>query len=181
MTSSSLLFTTHFALAFCRAFTSTNMMKSVGLVLLLIATFAYSSVEGSNCGSSVAKAIYEKQVLKDALNACKSDRMGSAALTALAAQATCKDYEFNEANGGKCDEVAAPYMKCVAGKLGYLNYGGSIHYQMIFDQYKSYAVARGTLCKNQYDNGVRVCGTTISNYAFLGKAGCIINAMYQSG
>ncbi|XP_018007362.1 uncharacterized protein LOC108665147 [Hyalella azteca] len=175
------------------------MMKSVGLVLLLIATFAYSGVgslvkerkstqsikkpvvSSSNCGSSVAKAIFEDKVLNDALSACKSDPKGRAALTALRAQATCRDYEIKEDNGGKCDDVAAPYMKCVAGKLGYLKADGSIDGAKILDRYSGVAVARGTLCKNQYDNGVRVCGTTISNYAFLGKLKCITTAMFQSG
>ncbi|XP_018014507.1 uncharacterized protein LOC108671467 [Hyalella azteca] len=157
------------------------MMKSVGLVLLLIATFAYSSVEGKprKCGSSVENAIFENQDLKDALSACKSDPKGSAALAALALTATCRGYNFKVARGDKCDEVVAPYMKCVAGKLGYLKADGSIDGAKILAQYRSYAVARGSICRNEYDFGARHCGTSISNYAFLGRAECLITAMYQ--
>ncbi|XP_018017590.1 uncharacterized protein LOC108674182 [Hyalella azteca] len=176
------------------------MKKSVGLVLLLIATFAYSSVGSpgnkkgtppikykspgvstSECKSSVAMIIFENQDLKNALSACKSDPKGRAALTALRAQATCRDYEFKEDNGGKCNEVAAPYMKCVAGKLGYLKAGGSIDGAKILDRYRNYAVSLGSRCRDLYDSALGKCGTTISNYAFLGKLKCLTTAINQSG
>ncbi|XP_018007360.1 uncharacterized protein LOC108665146 [Hyalella azteca] len=155
------------------------MMKSVGLVLLLIAAFAYSGVEGANsCATVLQNTIWQNADLKAALSACKSDPDGRAALTALGGYAACRGYNFGAVKVGKCDAVAAPYMKCVAGKLGYLKADGSINNAKISDQYKTYAT-RGSLCTDaMYNSAAGKCGT-VTNYAFLVKAECIIKALNQ--
>ncbi|XP_018012891.1 uncharacterized protein LOC108669957 [Hyalella azteca] len=156
------------------------MMKSVGVVLL-IATFAYSGVEGIyRYNSACGKAVYKKLTSNDVYSAtrtCVSDPEGKAALTAIGRYG-CGSYDFI-VGPLKCEVGAAPYMKCVARKLGYLNADGSINNSKILAQYKTYATSAPKCSVAQYDFAVNKCGTTINNYAFLAKVACIAGAADQ--
>ncbi|XP_018011587.1 uncharacterized protein LOC108668844 [Hyalella azteca] len=157
------------------------MMKSVGLFLLLIAAFAYSGVEGANPCATALKAAWLDYTIasgtlrfpNSATSACGADPAGHAAIDAL--RGDCQSYNFSVGDL-KCDVVAAPYMKCVAGKLGYLNDDGSINTKKIFAQYKADATSGRKCSFRQYDFAVAKCGTNIDNYAFLKKVQCIITA-----
>ncbi|XP_018013431.1 uncharacterized protein LOC108670463 [Hyalella azteca] len=158
------------------------MMKSVCLVLLLTAAFAYSGVEGtsgkqvvvktstSGCGKALNNMVASAYDTPNFV-ACKSDPEGSAAWTALSGNPACKDYKFTVGDQ-KCEVLAAPYMKCVAGKQGFLKDDGSIDSTSIIAKYKLWTSSPACDAA-QFDFGVKKCGTTINNYAFLEKAACI--------
>ncbi|XP_018011136.1 uncharacterized protein LOC108668422 [Hyalella azteca] len=146
------------------------MKKSVGLVLLLTAAFAYSGVEGtSGCENGlnyVAATLYERPVF----GVCKSDPEGKASLAALAGNPACKDYKFITRHC-ECEVLAAPYMKCVAGKQGFLKADGSIDSEKIIGLYKMWTSKACDVA--QFDSAAKKCGTEIENYAYLEKAACI--------
>ncbi|XP_018017568.1 uncharacterized protein LOC108674169 [Hyalella azteca] len=148
------------------------MMKSVGFVLLLIATFAYSSVENTIGCKEAIVTMLKNADLKTAQLTCKADPLGLAALTALKGNPDCKDYHLT--NGKRqCEVLAAPFMKCVAGKLGYLRANGTIANNLILALYKASATSRPACDVSRFNFGVKKCGTEIDNYAFLKKAVCI--------
>ncbi|XP_018007355.1 uncharacterized protein LOC108665140 [Hyalella azteca] len=147
-------------------------MKSVGLVLLLAATFACSSVEGANECTTALYSKLRNAAFNSAFSACMSDPAGKAALTAIVGNYGCGGYTFTVGDR-KCEVGAAPFMKCVAGKLGYLKADGSIDNTKILALYKTWATSDPKCKVAQYDSAVKKCGTTINNYAFLAKADCI--------
>ncbi|XP_018010353.1 uncharacterized protein LOC108667794 [Hyalella azteca] len=153
-------------------------LKSVGLVLLLTATFAYSGVDGANACATALNSKLHNADLNSAFSACMSDPAGLAALTAIGGNSGCGGYNF-AVGDLKCEVGAAPFMKCVAGKLGYLNANGSINATKILAQYKTYATSDPTCKVAQYNFAAKKCGTTIKNYAFLAKAACIATATDQ--
>ncbi|XP_047736818.1 spidroin-2-like isoform X3 [Hyalella azteca] len=147
------------------------MMKSVGVVLLLTATFAYSGVEGANGCAKYLNNMLKNADVKTSFPDCMSDPAGQAALTALAGNPDCKGYKFITHNH-KCEVLAAPFMKCVAGKIGVLNAAGSIDNTKILAEYTEWAKGPGCDAA-QFGFGVKKCGMKIKNYAFLKKAACI--------
>ncbi|XP_018011135.1 uncharacterized protein LOC108668421 [Hyalella azteca] len=151
------------------------MMKSVGLVLLLTAAFAYSGVEGTSaCAESINAVLgYESRI--PIINACKVDPKANASLNALAGNPACKDYKFSTRNR-KCEVLAAPCMKWVAKQLGFLTADGSIDNTMIFLQYKAFIKANPACNAAQYDYAVKKCEKKIKNYALIKKAACMANA-----
>ncbi|XP_018012088.1 uncharacterized protein LOC108669292 [Hyalella azteca] len=155
------------------------MMKSVGLVLLLIATFAYSGVDGANACATAFNNKFMNAALSSAFQACRSDPAGLAAITATQGIPVCAGYMGDDVGDIKCQVASAPYMKCVAGKLGYLNADGSINTTKILAQYKTWATSDPKCNVAQYDFAVNKCGTTINNYAFMAKAACIAKATEQ--
>ncbi|XP_018015842.1 uncharacterized protein LOC108672650 [Hyalella azteca] len=154
------------------------MMKSVGLVLLLTAAFAYSGVEGDNACETALSNKAMNAGLDSAYTACRSDPAGLAALKAIEGIPVCAGYMWF-AGDIKCEVAAAPYMKCVAGKLGYLNANGSINNTKILAQFKTWATSDPNCNVAQYNFAANKCGTTINNYAFVAKAVCIILATDQ--
>ncbi|XP_018018906.1 uncharacterized protein LOC108675409 [Hyalella azteca] len=148
------------------------MMKSVCHLLLLAATFAYASAEGSLACSKYLSFTLVTSVDQPAFIDCKSDPAGRAALTALASGTRCSDYKFY--NGEIfCQIAAAPYMKCVAGKLGWLKADGSIDSAKVLAKLKSVVTYNPSCRAAQYDFAVKQCGTTINYYAFLEKVACL--------
>ncbi|XP_018009575.1 uncharacterized protein LOC108667102 [Hyalella azteca] len=154
------------------------MMKSVGLVLLLTATFAYSGAEGTNACANALNNNVMNADLNSAFSACMSDPAGLAALTAIGGNSGCGGYNF-AVGALKCEVGAAPFLKCIAGKLGYLNADGSINNTKILAQFKTWATSDPKCNVAQYNFAVNKCGTTINNYAFLAKAACIATATDQ--
>ncbi|XP_018011318.1 uncharacterized protein LOC108668588 [Hyalella azteca] len=148
------------------------MRISLGLVLLLTAGFAFSGVEGVTACARALVIMLRNTEKASASIECKSDPKGSAALTALAGDPVCKNYKFTVGDQ-KCEILAVPYMKCVAGKLGILNDDGSINNTKILAKFKSYATSKPGCDAPEYDFGAKKCGTQINNYAFLKKAACI--------
>ncbi|XP_018020621.1 uncharacterized protein LOC108676989 [Hyalella azteca] len=149
------------------------MMKSVGLVLLLTAAFANSGVEGHSianaCAAALSRKVTDEINMGDPLYAC----MSTPAWSAVARVSGCENSNF--AYGPpKCQVLAAPFMKCVAGKSGYLNADGSINNTKILAQFKTWATSDPKCNITQYDFAVKKCGTTINNYAILPKAYCIV-------
>ncbi|XP_018007021.1 uncharacterized protein LOC108664840 [Hyalella azteca] len=154
------------------------MMKSVGLFLLLTATFAYSGVDGANACATALDGKLIGAGLNAAYTACRSDPVAFAALKATAAIPVCARYVFTVGDR-KCEVAGAPFMKCVAGKLGYLKADGSIDNKKVLDQFKTWATSNPKCSVAQYNFAASKCGSTIDNYAFVAKSACIINATYQ--
>ncbi|XP_018017228.1 uncharacterized protein LOC108673860 [Hyalella azteca] len=154
-------------------------MKSVRLVLL-IATFAYSGVDGYRPKSACGKALYYNLTSNSqvkAVKTCASDPLADAAVKAIASYG-CAKYAFQE-GPLKCEVGAAPFMKCLAGKLGYLKADGSIDNMKILAQYRRDATRDPACNAARYNFAENKCGTTIDNYAFLAKMACLAAAADQ--
>ncbi|XP_018026925.1 uncharacterized protein LOC108682298 [Hyalella azteca] len=150
-------------------------MKSFRLVLLLSATFACSSVEGEQACTTAIKNNLNYTALNSAFHACALDPAGRAALIKNSGK-LCAHYDYFTGDI-TCEIQAAPFMKCAAKKLGYLDSDGSINSEKILAEYKTYAKSDKKCNVDQYNFGVDTCGTTIKNYAFLAKAACIFRKM----
>ncbi|XP_018009210.1 uncharacterized protein LOC108666796 [Hyalella azteca] len=161
-------------------------MKSVGLVLLLIAAFAYSGVEGANACETALKSkwtlyngIRGNSVPISVVDACLLDPAGRAALVAGQGYSGCQGYNYYEGGDIKCDVLFAPFWKCIAAKLGYLKTNGSIEQKKILAQFKADATSDPKCSVAQYNFAVKKCGTTIKNYNFLKKVQGIATATDQ--
>ncbi|XP_018020754.1 uncharacterized protein LOC108677112 isoform X1 [Hyalella azteca] len=154
------------------------MMKPVCLVLLLTATFAYSGVEGENACTTAIKNNLNYTALNSAFHFCASDPAGRAALIKNSGK-LCAHYDYFTGDI-TCEIRAAPFMKCAAKELGYLNANdGSIKNTKILAEYKTYATSDPKCKVDIYNFAVYKCGTTIANYAFLAKAACLFRKMDQ--
>ncbi|XP_018014373.1 uncharacterized protein LOC108671354 [Hyalella azteca] len=154
------------------------MRISVGLVLFLTAASAYAAVANLTACTKALRLALKTATKGTSFIQCKSDPEGSVAWTALADNPDCKDYMFLTSKP-QCEIAAAPLMKCVAGKLGYLNDDGSISGTKFISKFKSYVTSKPGCDAAQYDFGVKKCGPKITNYTFLKKAACIVLFMNE--